>query len=240
MVSRASLEGKVAIVTGASRGIGRAIALRLAREGAQVEAVARDRNALESLENESPAIAPHAGDVGDERDVARIAGDVLGHRGRIDILINNAGIGVFGPIESTSFESFLDVLRVNAGGTFLFSRAVIPAMKRQGAGEILNIASVVASKGYPEQSAYGASKHAVLGLTKALAAELHGTGIRVRSISPGGVATDLIVRARPDLDTAGLIQPEDIADIACFLLTAPSSALIDNVNVRRAASEPWF
>jgi len=237
---RVSLDGKVAIITGASRGIGRAIAERLASEGAKLELVARDRARLDALVRELPDAVAHVADVASEDDVERVVRDVLERRGRVDVLINNAGIGVFGPIEKTSWDDFVKVLHVNAGGTFLLSRAVVDPMRRQGAGDILNIASVVGSKGYREQAVYGASKHAVIGLTKALAVELHGTGVRVRAISPGGVATDLIREARPDLSLDGLIRPEDIADIVAFLLTAPATAVIDNVNVRRAGNEPWF
>lgn len=234
------LEGRVAVVTGASRGIGRAVALRLAREGARVEAVARTEEALRELAGSGERITARRADVAREDAVRDVVQAVLRDRGRIDVLVNNAGLGVFAPIEETSWDDFLRVLRVNAGGTFLFSRAVLPGMKRQRSGEIINISSVVGIKGYPRQTAYGASKHAVMGLTKALAAEVQEHGVRVRSICPGGVDTGLVAQARPDLDRTALMRPEDIADIVLWLLTTSPTAVVDHVQVRRPGSAPWF
>jgi 3-oxoacyl-[acyl-carrier protein] reductase len=106
--------------------------------------------------------------------------------------------------------------------------------------DIINISSVVGIKGYALQSAYGASKHAVMGLTKALASELHEHGIRVRAICPGGVDTGLALAARPDLERSSLIRPEDIAEAVVFLLRASDCAVIDTINLRRRDSQPWF
>ncbi len=234
------LKDKVCIVTGASRGIGKAIALRLAREGSRVELVARSRAALAELARGQPTLTAHVCDVTVPAEVETTVATILASRGRVDVLVNNAGIGVFGPLESTSYEDFRRVLEVNAGGTFLFAKAVLPAMKMQAAGDIINMSSVVGSKGYPEQTAYGASKHAVLGFTKALAAEVHDQGVRVRSICPGGVDTDMAGQARPDLDRSSLIRPEDVAEAVVYLLTAPPTAVVDNLNLRRRGNAPWF
>jgi 3-oxoacyl-[acyl-carrier protein] reductase len=234
------LTGRVAIVTGSSRGIGRAIAIRLARDSVLVAAVARSRADLEALAGECPGISPYTCDVTDEPQVEAVVRGVVSRHGRIDILVNNAGVGAFGPLEETTYADFQRLLAVNAGGTFLFTRAALPHMKERGQGDIVNVASVVAHKGYPRQSAYTASKHAVLGLTKAVAAEAHPFGVRVRAVSPGGVDTDLVAKARPDLDRSELIRPEDIAEIVLFLLKLPRTAVIDQVNVRRAGAEPWY
>ncbi|MBN1444223.1 MAG: SDR family oxidoreductase [Planctomycetes bacterium] len=235
-----SLQDKVAIVTGASRGIGRAVAVRLAREGARVTAVARSRSLLDELAAAESGIRTAVCDVTVESDVQRVVSEVLEREGCVDALVNNAGIGLFRRLEETSYAEFLEVLHTNAGGTFLFSRAVLPAMKARGRGEIINISSVVGARGYPLQTAYGASKHAVLGFTKALAAETAAEGIRVRSICPGGVDTQLGRQARPEVDTSGLIRPEDIADLVLFVLTASPTAVVDNINVRRPGAAPWF
>lgn len=235
-----TLNERVHLVTGASRGIGRAIARRLWEEGARVEAVARSREPLAELAAECPGVGFHVCDVTRESEVNATVKGVLEKHGRLDALINNAGVGRFGAIEETSYEDLLRVFEVNVGGAFLFTRAVLPAMRSRGDGDIINIASVVGSKGYPRQVAYGASKHALLGLTKSLAVELQPDGVRVRSICPGGVDTDLIAEARPDLDRSTLMRPADIAEIVVFLLAASPTAVVDNINVRRPGSSPWF
>jgi 3-oxoacyl-[acyl-carrier protein] reductase len=239
------LRGKTAIVTGASRGIGRQVALRLAREGIAVTAVARSEALLAALARSalppgSAEITAHACDVRDEAAVVRVVAAHVARVGRLDVLVNNAGVGVFKPLEDTSYAEFSSTIEVNAGGTFLFTKAALPHMKRQGDGDIINVASVVAVKGYANQCAYGASKHAVLGLTKALAVEAQPHGVRVRSICPGGVDTELLAAARPDLDRSGLIRPEDIAELVVFLLRMADTAVVDNINVRRRNGEPWF
>jgi 3-oxoacyl-[acyl-carrier protein] reductase len=130
-------------------------------------------------------------------------------------------------------------MAVNARGPFLLCREAIPYLGRQGGGFIINIASVVAVKGYANQAAYGASKHALLGMSKALAKEVQPAGIRVHVLCPGGVDTQLGGQARPDLDQSVLIQPEEIADLVLFLVTRRGNAVIDEIHVRRATSTPW-
>ena len=232
--------GPSAIVTGASRGIGRALAISLAADGAQVTAVARTATALDELARERQGIVPAVADVSRESDVEAVVAAHVERHGGLDILINNAGVGAFGPVESIAYADFLDNLAINAGGTFLFSRAALPILARQKSGDIINIASVVAQKGYPNQSAYSASKHAVLGLTKALAEEAWPHGVRVRSICPGGVDTEMIGDARPDLDRSGLMRVEDVVETVRFLLRMSDTAVVDNVNLRRRGTRPWF
>ncbi len=236
------LRGRTCIVTGASRGIGAGIATRLAAEGALVTAVARDATRLDALAAQATAdsISPRVCDVGDEAQVESVVADHVSRHDGLDILINNAGIGAFGPLEAVAYDDFLETMRVNAGGTFLFMRAALPVMKSQRDGDIVNISSVVAYKGYPDQSAYGASKHAVMGLTRSVAAEAHEHGVRVRSVSPGGVDTELIQRARPDLDRSGLIRIDDVVDAVLFLLRFSETAVVDNINLRRAGGPPCF
>lgn len=234
------LRGKNAIVTGASRGIGRAITESLAQEGVSVSALGRDESALADLVASCEGITSRAFDIRDEASVRAAVDDHATRYGGIDILINNAGIGAFGLLEDVEYADLLETLEVNVGGTFLFMKAALPKMKAQGDGDIVNISSVVGVKGYAEQSAYGASKHAVIGLTKAAAVEAHPYGVRVRSVCPGGTDTELIGKARPDLDRSGLIQVEDISATVLFLLRMSGSGVVDNVNLRRAGSDPWF
>ena len=158
---------------------------------------------------------------------------------RLDILVNNAGTGVFGPLAETSTDAWDEVMRVNARGPFILCREAIPHLKKQRRSHIVNISSVVGVKGYQNQSAYAASKHALMGMTKVLAREVRDLGIRVHAVCPGGVDTKLVASARPDLDTSVLIRPEEIADAVLFLVTREGNAVIDEIHLHRESSTPW-
>jgi 3-oxoacyl-[acyl-carrier protein] reductase len=208
-------------------------------------------------------------DIRVEADVTGLVERTIARFGRLDIVVNNAGMGVFKPLAETTQEEWDRIMEVNARGPFLLCRAAVPYLRRQprqpgtdGEGHrrgappgdavddqtalggqprstIVNIASVVAVKGYANQAAYSASKHALYGMSKALAREVQSDGIRVHVISPGGVDTDLSARARPDLGRAGLMRPQEIADIVLFLVTRDGNAVIDEINVRRERAMPW-
>lgn len=238
------LAGKVALVTGASRGIGAAIACSLAQAGAELFLVARSEEGLYHTQQRITDAGGRAtytcGDVSDETDVRQIVARVLAQHGRLDILINCAGIGVFGPLLETSVTDWDRVMATNVRGPFLFCREAIPTMVHSGGGCIINIASVVGVKGYVNQSAYAASKHALLGMTKVLAQEVQHQGIRVHVVCPGGVDTDMATQARPDLDRAGLIKPEEVASVVLFLVSQQGNAIVDQINLRRSNGTPWF
>jgi 3-oxoacyl-[acyl-carrier protein] reductase len=237
------LQGKVALVTGAGRGIGRSIALRLAANGANVSLAARTESQLRAVQEEIEASGAEAAslptDVSRERDVIRLVRDTIDRFGRLDILVNNAGIGVFRLLAETTTEEWDRVMAVNVRGTFLLCREALPYLKQRERSFVININSVVGLKGYANQAAYSASKHAVMGMTKAFAREMQADDVRVHAICPGGVDTELAVQARADLDRSVLIQPDDIADIVLFLVTREGNAVVDQIDVRRAAKTPW-
>ena len=239
-----ALKGRVAVVTGASRGIGRVIAKALAAEGAGVALVARGEKDLAEAsreidaEGENTLIVPT--DLTVESDVRDLVDKVRERFGRLDILVNNAGLAVNRPFLETTAEEWDRLMAVNARGPFLLCREAVPLMKAGGGGHVVNIASVVGVKGYPNQAAYTASKHALMGMTKVLAREVKDDGIRVHAVCPGGVATEMVEQMRPDIDASLLMTPEEIADIVLFLVTQRGNAVIDQINVRRAASDPSF
>ena len=227
-----------AIITGGSRGIGLAIAERLADTGdIQVVVCGRDADRLQQIAH--PDIQAQVCNVSREADVLRLF-ETLDQSNMIpSILINNAAVGIFGSIESTTLEDWEAVQAVNVRGAFLCTREAMKRMRLHGGGRIINIGSVVSLKGYPRQSAYTASKHALLGLTKVTAVEGAEAGIIAQIICPGGVDTDMAGDARPDLDRSNLITPDDVADAVLFCLQQQGNAITDIVPIRRRTSQPF-
>ncbi len=243
MSSKDMLAGKTALVTGAGRGIGRSVAVRLAGLGAQVIVSARTDGEITEVAGEiegsgGKAVAMKT-DVSEEREVEALFTRIQEEFGRLDVAVNNAGVGLFGPLENFPVEEFDRVLAVNLKGTFMCCQQAVQMMKPAGRGYIINIASVVGFKGYPGQSAYTASKHGVMGLTKSLANEVQEDGIRVSAILPGGVDTRLVRDARPDLDSACLLSPDDVAQAVEYLLSLSDQAAVDQIYIRRRSSQPF-
>ena len=236
--------GKVAIVTGASRGIGRAISTALAREGATVVLAARSLARLKETAKQVTEAGGQAEIVVTElteeesiKNLVRVTGDTFG---RLDILINNAGVTHSARLEETATADWDRCHQVNARGPFILCREALPLLKKAESGYIVNIASVVGIKGYPLQSAYTASKHALRGMTISLAEELQGSNIRVHLLCPGGVDTELVQKVRPDIKKEDLMQPDEIAELVIYLVTHKGNAVMDELRIRRAASSPWF
>jgi len=224
------LTGKTAVVTGGSRGIGRAVCLKLAGLGANVvfsyagnEAAAEEtRAACEALGVKAEAVR---GDVGDALAVQNLIDTAVKSFGRIDILVNNAGITRDGLLMRMKEEDFDEVIRTNLRGAFLCTKAVSRLMMKQRAGRIVNVASVVALRGNAGQANYCASKAGVIGMTKAAARELAGRGVTVNAVAPGFIRTDM-TKALPEAARtamegqipAGRIgEPEDVANVIAFL-----------------------
>jgi 3-oxoacyl-[acyl-carrier protein] reductase len=237
------LRGQTALVTGAGRGIGRAVAKALASKGSRVFMAARTASQLESTADEirrsGAAAVPVPTDLADEQDIRSLFARIRKEAGRLDILINNAGVGIYGPLVDFTSADFDTVMQVNAKAAFLCCQQALRLMIPRKSGYIINISSVVGFKGYPNQAAYTASKHAILGLTKSLAAEVQEHGIRVSAILPGGVNTQLIAKARPDLDPKILLQPEDIAQAVLYLLSLSEHAAVDQIYIRRSSGKPF-
>ncbi len=237
------LEGCVAIVTGAGRGIGRAIAHALSRHGVAVVAAARTEHEIREVAGEieragGTALAV-AADIGREDDVRRLVAAAVERFGRLDIVVNNAAAGRFGPLERMITADWDLVMAVNVRGPFMLCREAIPHLRRRSRSWIVNIGSVVSVKGYANQSAYSASKHALLGMSRALAKEVQPDGIRVHVVCPGGVDTDFVGDARPDLDRSALMTPRAVAEGVVYLLTTPGHAVVDELHLRRESSTPW-
>ena len=238
-----NLNGKVALVTGGGRGIGRSIAFALAEAGAQVVVCARSFGQIKEVEEKivqagGKAIAM-AADISDDRGVKSLFEKIDTAFHGLDILVNNAGIGIYNRVVDFSMDDFDRVMRVNLRGTFLCCQNAMRAMIPRRKGYIINITSVAGFKGYSKQSAYCGSKHGVMGMTKVLSMEGQEHNIRVSAILPGGVDTELIQHARPDIVKGELIQPEDIAHTVLFLLSLSDHAAIDQIYVRRKNSAPF-
>lgn len=187
-----TLEGRVALVTGASRGLGRAMAVALGEAGARLALVARNLGQLKETAAATGAEAQvFPADVSDEQAVGRLAQDVLARFGKLHILVNNAGINLRKPITEFTLEEWRCVLDTNLTGAFLMCRAFVPQMKGQGYGRIVNVTSTMSHVALPCRTAYAASKAGLLGFTRALALELAPEGITVNGISPGVFATEL-------------------------------------------------
>ncbi len=238
------LEGKTALITGAGRGIGKAVAIRLAREKINLALNARTEKELQAVGNTiSKSRIKHLivpGDLCLRETPLRIINRTAAYFGGIDILINNAGVAESSSVESTSIELWEKHMSLNALAPLLLCREAIPHLRNSSFATIINISSVVGRRGYENQCAYSASKHALNGFTESLGKELQEDGIRVHLISPGGVSTGMVKNTRPDLDDKSLISPEDIAETVVFLLMLRNTnAAVDNINIRRAGSEPF-
>ncbi len=225
----------VALVTGASRGIGKAIVLELARLGYDLAIVGRNRASLEKVAEEVAGVrvVPIEADLAKAESAGAIVEQTIRAFGGIDVLINCAGIPQKGPLTEVTPEQWNAVFAVNARAPFFLCQAALPYLKQSSKPVVINISSVVGFKGYIQQSVYSSSKHALAGFTKVFAKEVQPFGIRVHLISPGGVATEMVTKMRPDIDPSELIQPEEIAEIVRFLLTRKGNGTLDEFYIRR-------
>ena len=225
----------IALLTGASRGIGRAIALELADLGFDLALVGRDQVSLEETASLIPGtrVSLITADLSDPSSAKYIVERTVSAFGGLDLLVNCAGVPQKGPFTEVTPEEWDKVFAVNARAPFFICQAALEPLKKSSKPMVINIASVVGFKGYINQSVYSSSKHALTGFTKVFAKEVQPFGIRVHLISPGGVATEMVKKMRPDIDPSELIQPEEIAEIVRFLVTRKGSGTIDQFYIRR-------
>jgi len=220
------LTGKVALITGASRGLGRALALAYAREGADLVLNAREgsRAGLGAVAREAEAAGARVlvvtADVGRREDVERLAALALDEFGRVDVLVNNAS--ALGPTPMPYLldyppDAWDEVLRANVTGPFLLARALVGQMLARGGGAVINVSSDAGVVGYPTWGAYGVSKAALDQLTRTLAAETEGTGVRVNSVDPGDMDTAMKRASEPDGDASSWARPEDVTEVFVWL-----------------------
>ncbi len=235
------LKDKVAIVTGSSSGIGKAIALRFGQEGAKVIVAARRLQLCEQtvsqIRMQGEEAWPIQTDVADEHQVERLISDTVNRYGRIDILVNNAGIGGGTRLAETSTQAFDEVMNVNLRGTFFCCRAGFRQMKQQGGGVIINMSSVAGLQAWAGTGTYSASKHGIMALTKSLADEGRAHHIKVSAICPGGVADELVNASPADIERSEQIDPYDVAEAAVYLSTLGKDAVVHHIVIDRLGAE---
>jgi 3-oxoacyl-[acyl-carrier protein] reductase len=228
------LAAKVALVTGASRGIGLAVAKSLAAMGAKIALCARDRERLDAaaadLEQGGASVVAVPADVSRTAEIGRLVERTEQFLGPIEVLVNNAGVGVFGPIQEASEANWDAVLDTNLKSVFLLSRAVAPGMISRRGGHIVNIASLAGKNAFAGGGIYCASKWGLLGLTECMAEDLRPFGIRVSAVCPGSVATDFSPHSTKD--PKKMLQPEDVAHVVAMILTQAPQSFISEVLLR--------
>ncbi len=230
-----SLEGRVALVTGGNRGIGQATVRALSEAGAQVAALSRS--------GADPGVAGALAIACDLRDRAALmeaTAEVVGHFGRLDIVVPNAGVGSYGPFLELAPEEVDEMIDVNVKGTLHTLQATLPHLLRSPAADVVIIASEAGRRGLPGESVYSASKFAQVGLGRSLDHELRGQGVRCTNVCPGGVATGFAFgRGRVPEDEVGMMTAEDIAEVVLFAVTRPRGMRLLEIALRPMTEESW-
>ena len=234
-----NLREAICVVTGGTEGIGRAIVEALLARGAKVALCARTAKHVTSTINElsrrGTTLVGTAADVSSETDVRRFRDFVQSELGGADVLVNNAGLGHFAPVEKLSIGQFDETMAVNVRGIFLMTQAFLPGMRKQGRGDIVNIASLAGRNGFVGGTAYTASKHAVLGFSKSLMLEVRKDGVRVIAVCPGSVVTPFFRKAGQEPDNAErLLTADDVAQAVVGALEIPGRAMISELDIRPA------
>ena len=232
-----NLDGRVAMVTGAGRGIGKAIALALAKTGLDVVLAARTRLDLEKIGEQIRSFGRKAlaipTDVEKEKDVENLINQTLSVFGKIDILVNNAGVGVFAKVVDMETADFDRMIATNMRGVFLCTKSVLPTMIKQRFGDIINIASLAGRNAFIGGAGYGATKWAMIGFARSLMLEVREYDIRVITICPGSVDTSFDPRASQEIkDSSRIPKAEDIAQVVVNALVMPRNVMVSEIDVR--------
>jgi 3-oxoacyl-[acyl-carrier protein] reductase len=231
------MKDSVTIITGASRGIGRAIAVRLAQNGGAQVLIGRDKNKL----NETASIVTgkggtpiiYAGDIANKNFIDDTVKDVLNKFGKVDNLINNAGVAIFKKFVDVSVEEFTTQMNVNMYAVFNFTKAVVPSMIQNKRGTIINISSLAGKNPFVYGTTYAATKHALMGFTKSLMLELREHNIRVAAVCPGSVQTDMIIDTPvAPKELSKVLKPEDVAETVAVIINLPQNALASEIEIR--------
>ncbi len=227
---------KTAIVTGASKGIGKSIALKLAEENYDVFIFGRDERKLKSVKKNIIKLGAnsefYSGDVSDQEFVKKSVIEIIKRNKKIDVLINNAGIAYFEKFVDSTLEHFTEQISTNVIGVYNFSKAVIENMLKNKNGTILNIVSQAGKFGFQYGTTYAATKHAVMGLSKSLHLEVRKSNIRVITICPGSVETEMVVGSPIHQNIKQMLKPNDIAKVVISAIKLPKNALISDLDIR--------
>jgi NAD(P)-dependent dehydrogenase (short-subunit alcohol dehydrogenase family) len=236
-----AMRNKVALVTGGGQGLGAAICHELATAGATILVADRSDRADQTVEALAASGArAHAlrGDVGNEEDVQRFVDEARTRYGRLDAVVNNAGIDVTTGVDALRIADWDAIIRTNLRGPFLLSKLALPLLK-ESEGDIVNVASTAAKRGWPNASAYHASKWGLLGLSYALHAEFRAHRVRVTAVIAGGMRTPFLLERFPDLDPGKLQDPRDVARAVRFALTQPRESVVAEITVLPVQETSW-
>ncbi len=238
-----NLKDKVVLITGANKGIGKDISITLAEQGAIAVLASRNKEMLEKTQGEILSSGGKAfsipADISKEKEILNLFAKIKKKFGKLDVLINNAGIIKTGRLMDFSLKDYDEMMLINLRGLYICCQQALKIMLPQKRGYIINMSSVAGLKGYEGQSAYTASKHGVIGITKSLSAEVYKDGIFVSTILPGGVDTELLWSARPDIDRSALISPRDISNTVLYLLNLSDTAWVDQIYIHRRNRHPF-
>ena len=232
------LENKIAVITGAGKGIGRAAAELFLKEGANVVLNSRTKADLDLLVSENSSyknkILTVPGDISEEAVIKNVIKQTVDNYKQVDILVNNAGFGIFDDFVNSATKDFDDMFNTNVRAVYILIRDFLPCMIQRKEGTIINIASIAGKNGVPGGAIYSATKHALMGLSRSIMFEVRKHGIRVIAICPGSVDTKFFRKTESELKNESMLTPDDIADTILYAATLPPNATVNEIEIRPA------